>query len=112
MELTEIEKSKAHITVKIIEYLNESVVIKTILKKSTGSVSVMSFDSGQGLEERTVPFDTFVQVIEGEADVVINDKSNLLCTGSSIVIPAHAQSLIRPNGRFKMIHTIIKSGYL
>lgn len=111
MDLAEIEKSKAHITVEIIEYMEESVVIKTILKKSTGSVSVMSFDIGQGLEERSTPFDTFVQVIEGEADIVINDVSNIITLGSSIVIPAHAQSLIRSNNRFKMIQTVIKSGY-
>ena len=55
--------------------------------------------------------DTFVQVIDGEATIVIAGKMNLLKTGSSIVIPAHASSLIEPNGRFKMILTVIKSGY-
>ena len=61
---TEIEKSKAHIIVEIIEYIPNSVVIKTILKKSTGNISVMSFDSGEGLTEKISPFDTFIQVIE------------------------------------------------
>jgi hypothetical protein len=28
-----------------------------------------------------------------------------------IVIPAHAANYIKPNGRFKMILTLIKSGY-
>jgi len=50
-------------------------------------------------------------VIDGEATIVIAGKMNLLKTGSSIVIPAHASSVIEPNGRFKMILTIIKSGY-
>lgn len=111
MELNEVEKSKVHITVEIIEYVQNSVVIKTILKKSTGNISVMSFDSGEGLTEKTSPFDTFVQIIEGKAELVINGKSNLLETGHSIVIPAHASNLVKPNGRFKMILTIIKSGY-
>jgi quercetin dioxygenase-like cupin family protein len=111
MEVTEIEKSKAHITVEIIEYLEHSVVIKTILKKSTGNISVMSFDSGEGLTERTAPFDSFIQIIDGKAEIVINGKANMLLTGQSIVIPAHASSLVKPNGRFKMILTIIKSGY-
>jgi hypothetical protein len=35
------------------------VVIKTIIKKSTGNISMMSFDSGEGLTEKTSPFDTF-----------------------------------------------------
>ncbi|GAB2810170.1 cupin domain-containing protein [Ferruginibacter profundus] len=111
MDTGEIEKSKALITVEIIEYVPNSVVIKTILKKSTGNISVMSFDSGEGLTEKTTPFDTFVQIIEGKAEIVISTVSHLLQTGQSIVIPAHASNLVKPNGRFKMILTVIKSGY-
>ena len=62
-----LEKSKSHIIVEIIEYIPNSVVIKTIIKKSTGNISVMSFDAGEGLTEKTSPFDTYVQVIEGKA---------------------------------------------
>ena len=107
----EIEKSIAHIIVEIIEYVPNAVVIKTILKKSTGNISVMSFDSGDGLNEKTTPFDTFVQIIDGEAVIVIGGVSNLLHTGQSIVIPAHSPNHVDPNGRFKMIVTTIKSGY-
>ncbi len=111
MDISEVEKSKAHITVEIIEYIPNSVVIKTIIKKSTGNISVMSFDNGEGLTEKTTPFDTFVQIIDGKAEIVISGKPHLLTTGESIVIPAHAPNFVTPNGRFKMILTIIKSGY-
>jgi quercetin dioxygenase-like cupin family protein len=111
MDNIEIEKSKVHITVEIIEYIAKSVVIKTILKKSTGNISVMSFDSGEGLTEKTSPFDTFIQIIDGQAEIVISGVTSLLVTGASIVIPAHALNYVKPNGRFKMILTVIKSGY-
>ena len=111
MDSQEVEKSKAFITVEIIEYVPNSVVIKTVLKKSTGNITVMSVDSGEGLTEKTSPFDTFAQVIDGQAEIVINGLSNLLKTGQSIVIPAHAPNYIKPNERFKMILTVIKSGY-
>jgi quercetin dioxygenase-like cupin family protein len=107
----ELEKSKAHIIVEIIEYLANSVVIKTIIKKSTGNVSAMSFDDGEGLTEKTSPFDTFVQIIDGRAEIVIDGHQNVLETGQGIIIPAHAPNFIKPNGRFKMISTVIKSGY-
>jgi quercetin dioxygenase-like cupin family protein len=110
-ESLELEKAKAHITVEIIEYIPNSVVIKTILKKTTGNISVISFDSGEGLIEKTSPYDTFVQIIDGTAKIVISGISNLLRTGQSIVIPAHAANYVSPNGRFKMIQTVIKSGY-
>jgi len=108
---SELEKSKAHIIVEIIEYMTNSVVIKTIIKKSTGNISVMSFDSGEGLTEKTSPFDTFVQILEGKAEIVIDKETNLLESGQGIIIPAHSPNFIKPNGRFKMISTIIKSGY-
>src|ERR1700733_9451777 len=107
----ELEKSKSHIIVEIIEYVPNSVVNKTIIKKSTGNISIMSFDSGEGLTEKTSPFDTFAQIIEGKAEIVIDNHSNVLATGMGIIIPAHAPNYIKPNGRFKMIMTIIKSGY-
>ncbi|RFM26973.1 cupin [Deminuibacter soli] len=109
MENKELEKQKMHITVEIIEYMSHAVVSKTIIRKSTGTVSVMSFDEGEGLTERIAPFDTYAQIIEGQAELVIDKETFLLTTGSSIIIPAHKSNTIKPNGRFKMILTVIKS---
>ena len=111
MDNTELEKSKAHITVEIIEYVPNSIVSKTILKKSTGNISVMSFDVGEGLTERTTPFDTYAQIIEGKAELVIDGNPMFLNTCQSIIIPAHKSNFIKANGRFKMIQTVIKSSY-
>lgn len=107
----EFEKSKAHIIVEIIEYVDDSVVIKTIIKKSTGNITAVSIDSGEKLEEKTSPFDTFIQIIDGKAEIIIDENSQLLGTGESIIIPAHSRHSIKANNRFKMISTIIKSGY-
>lgn len=107
----ELEKSKAHIIVEIIEYVPNSVVIKSIIKKTTGSISAVSFDSGEALAEKTSPFDTFVQVIDGKAEIVIDGISNMLDIGQSIIIPAHSANVVKANVRFKMISTVIKSGY-
>lgn len=111
MENKEFEKSKAFIIVEIIEYVPESVVSKTIIKKSTGNVSAEAFDEGEALTEKISPFDTFVQIIDGKAEIVIDGKTNILDIGQSIIIPAHTSNLIKANERFKMISTIIKSGY-
>jgi quercetin dioxygenase-like cupin family protein len=107
----EVEKAVGLIIVEIIEYIPNSVVIKTIIKKSTGNISVMSFDTGEGLTEKTSPFDTFAQIIDGCAEIIIDGKSNILHSGEGIVIPAHRSNIIKANERFKMILTIIKSGY-
>lgn len=111
MDNNEVEKAKAHIIVEIIEYASKSVVIKSIIKKTTGNISAVSFDTGEILTEKISPFDTFVQIIDGKAEIIIDGISNLLVTGQSIIIPAHASNIVRANERFKMISTIIKSGY-
>ena len=71
----------------------------------------MSFDSGEIIMGKISPFDTFIQILSGEAEIVIDDQSNLIESGQSIIIPAHARSTIKANVRFKMLSTIIKSGY-
>ncbi|HRI20992.1 MAG TPA: hypothetical protein PLA68_08555, partial [Panacibacter sp.] len=97
MDNPELEKSKGYITVEIIEYVSHSVLSKTIIKKSTGNISIMSFDDGEGLTEKMTPFDTFAQIIDGRAEMVIDGKSHLLETGQSIIIPAHTSNFIKPN---------------
>jgi quercetin dioxygenase-like cupin family protein len=111
IESYELEKSKGVIIVEIIEYVPNAVLSKTIIKKSTGNISIMSFDTGEGLTEKTSPFDTFAQIIDGKAEIVIDGVSNLLGTGEGIVLPAHLPNIFRANERFKMILTVIKSGY-
>jgi quercetin dioxygenase-like cupin family protein len=111
LEATEIEKAKVFIIVEIIEYVPNSVVIRTIIRKTTGNVSAVSFDSGEVLTEKISPFDTFIQIIDGKAEILINDIPSLLETGQSIIIPAHTRNTIKANVRFKMLSTIIKSGF-
>ena len=87
----EIEKAKVYVVIEITEYVPSAVLSKTIIKKSTGSVTVTSFDTGEELAEKTSPFDTYIQVIDGAADVIIDEKKLRLEVGNGIVIPAHAR---------------------
>lgn len=111
MENNLIEKGKAHVLTEIIGYCSHSISIRSILKKPTGSINAVSFDTGEVLAEKIFPFDTFVEIIDGKAEIIIDGVSHLLDTGQSIIIPAHASKTLKANERFKMISTIIKSGY-
>jgi quercetin dioxygenase-like cupin family protein len=111
MDTSEIEKSRSHILIEIIEYVPNSVVSKTIIRKTTGNISVVAIDTGEIMAEKISPFDTFIQIIEGKAEIFINEKSNMLQTGEAIIIPAHTSNSVKANERFKMVSTIIKSGY-
>jgi quercetin dioxygenase-like cupin family protein len=107
----EIEKGKAHIVIEIIEYVPNAVVSKTIIKKTTGNITATSMAVGEELSEKISPFDTYVQIVDGAAAVVIDDKNILLKLGDGIIIPAHSKHGFIANEQFKMITTVIKSGY-
>lgn len=108
---TELEKSKPHIIVEILEYVPNSVLTKTIIKKTTGNITVSAVDAGEELAEKTLAFDSFIQIIDGAADVVIKGEKFKLALGEGMVIPAHSSHCIGATEQFKMISTIIKSGY-
>lgn len=111
IENSELEKGKIHIIVEIIEYMANAVVSKTIIKKTTGNVTVTSFDAGEELDEKITPFDTYIQIIDGVAELTINDEKFKLKLGEGIIIPAHSKYHFNANVQFKMISTVIKSGY-
>lgn len=108
---SELKKAVPHIVVEIIEYVDNAVVSKTILKKSTGNVTAMSFDTGEELSDKISPFDNFVQIIDGIAELTINNKVHQLKLGNGIIIPAHAKHAFNAKEKFKIISTVIKSGY-
>jgi hypothetical protein len=48
-----------------------AVVSKTIIK-TTGNITVSSFAFGEELAEKTYPYDTYFQIIDGTAEVIIS----------------------------------------
>lgn len=107
----ELEKLTPQLIVQVIQYMPNSVVSKTILKRITGNVTLSSFDVGEELPEKLTPYDTFIQIIDGQAEITIDDKIFNLKLGEGMIIPSHALHHFHANEQFKMIATVIKSGY-
>jgi len=92
-----------------ITYAEGSIVSKTIVDNSAGTVTLFAFDAGQGLSEHTAPYDALVHVVEGEAQVVIAGAEHLLRSGRMIVMPANVPHAVRAAQRFKMILTMVRA---
>lgn len=107
----ELEKSVAHRLVEIVDYVPGSVMTKSILRKKSGTITLWSFDAGEVWQIKASPFDNMVQVLDGEAQIIMDEKSTTLETGQTIVIPAHMWNSIKANKPFKMLSIIVKSGY-
>ncbi len=111
VENSPFEKPEVFAMADSIEYVDHAIVTRTIVHKITGNVSIMAYDKGETVIGKLSPFGTLIQVIEGIAEILIDGISNQLKTGQSILIPAHSRNTIKANVRFKMLSTVIKSGY-
>jgi quercetin dioxygenase-like cupin family protein len=95
--------------VNLVSYQAGSVVSRTIVDKSTGTITLFAFDEGQGLSEHTAPFDAFVYILDGEAEVTRSGKSLNLLEGEMVIMPADQPHSLRAIKRFKMMLIMIKS---
>ena len=96
--------------VKAVDYQEDAVVSKTLLKSDAGTVTLFAFDRGQELSEHTTPFDAMVQVLDGTAAITIAGNTSWVDAGEMIIMPAKKPHGVRAAKRFKMLLTMIKHG--
>ncbi len=89
-------------------YGSNAVVSKRVIQKAAGNITLFAFDEGQELSEHTTPFDALVQVIDGEAEILINGKPYRVGSGKSIIMPANVPHAVRAVKKFRMLLTMIK----
>ena len=86
-----------------------SVVSKTIIKKTTCNVTVSSVDEGEELAEKTSPFDNYIQLIGGAAELTINKKEYLLKLGEGIIIPTHTGIALMPMSNLRCCPLLLEA---
>lgn len=94
---------------ELVAYNEGSVVSKTLIDKKIGTVTMFSFGAGQGLSEHTAPFDAFVQVVDGEAEVTINGEAQTVAAGQIIIMPANIPHELKAVKPFKMLLVMIRA---
>jgi quercetin dioxygenase-like cupin family protein len=102
-------KAKAIKTKDLVAYNSGAVVSRTIIERPTGTVTIFSFDQGQGLSEHTAPFDAMVEIIDGEAEIKIDGKPNIVKEGEFIIMPAGKPHALKAVKKFKMLLIMIKA---
>ncbi|MFW6129023.1 MAG: cupin domain-containing protein [Candidatus Aminicenantaceae bacterium] len=94
---------------KAVEYSKGSVVSKTIIDRKSGTVTLFAFDKDQNLSEHTTPYDALVWIIEGEAEIIIEQNTHYVESGHMILMPAHKPHSVNAPSKFKMLLIMIKS---
>jgi quercetin dioxygenase-like cupin family protein len=72
-------------------------------------LTLFAFDKGQGLSEHTAPFDAFIQVLDGSAEITVAGSPHLVKKGEFIILPADKSHAVNAVERFKMMLVMIRS---
>ena len=92
----------------LVDFATGSIVSRTLLENDAGTITLFSFDKGQGLSEHTAPFDAFVQIVEGAGEFRIDEKTVIAKQGEILVMPANVPHAVKARERFKMLLTMLR----
>ena len=92
-----------------IAYQDGAVVSKTLIDKKAGTLTLFAFWEGQALSEHTVPFDAFVNVLDGEADITISGQTVRVRKGEMLIMPSNQPHALQAATNFKMMLIMIRS---
>jgi quercetin dioxygenase-like cupin family protein len=102
-------KGKALDVKTLVEYSANSIVSKTLIDTKAGTITLFSFDAGQGLSEHAAPYDAVVQIVDGEAEITIGGNAVPASAGNMVIMPAHIPHALQATTRFKMLLTMIRA---
>jgi quercetin dioxygenase-like cupin family protein len=91
-----------------VKYAEDAIVSKTLLDKKAGTLTLFSFDAGQGLSEHTSPYDATVLVVEGEAVLTIGGQRVVARAGELVIMPANVPHDVRAESKFKMLLIMVR----
>lgn len=92
----------------LLQYQQQAIVSRMLVKNSGGSVTLFAFDGGEGLSEHTAPFDALVVGVDGTAEITVAGQKYQVTEGESLLMPANVPHAVHPVGQFKMLLVMIK----
>jgi len=107
--ILEVCLGKGRRLVDLVEYSKDSIVSKTILDKSAGTITLFAFDKGQKLSEHTAPYDAVVQVLDGRSQLTIDGEEKQVTAGEIIIMPGNVPHAVTAQEKFKMLLTMIRA---
>ena len=103
-----LEPGKKFGLVDLVDYSEGAVVSRIISKNQAGSITLFAFDEGQNLSEHSAPFDAFVEILDGEAELTIGGEQVNVKTGELVIMPADIPHAVNAAKKFKMLLTMIR----
>lgn len=107
--MNNIQKAEAQNLAGLAPYTDGGITSKTLSANAGGSITFFSFDKGQALSEHSAPFDAFVQILEGKAEIKISGVPNIVSAGEFIIMPGNVPHALKALEKFKMLLVMIKA---
>ena len=102
-------KARALVMKDLISYQPGAVVSRTVVDKKAGTITLFSFDDGEGLSEHTAPYDATVLILDGEVEITIAGKAVKAMSGEMVIMPANQPHALRALTPFKMALVMIRA---
>jgi quercetin dioxygenase-like cupin family protein len=93
----------------LVNYQEGAVVSRTLVNRTSATITLFAFDEGQSLSEHTAPFDAVAHLLEGEAEIMVSGKPIRTTAGQAVLMPANQPHALKALGKFKMLLTMVRS---
>ncbi len=93
---------------ELVDYAEDAIVSRTLVKNDAGTITLFAFDQGQSLSEHTTPFAALVQIIDGQGEFEIGGETFQLRAGQVLLMPANIPHAVRATDRFQMLLTLLR----
>lgn len=91
----------------LVSYQEGQVVSKTISQGRNLSITLFAFDKGEEISSHSSSGDALVQVLDGKAEITIEDKKLTLTAGQVVVMPQGIPHALYAVERFKMLLIVV-----
>ncbi len=94
---------------EMIQVQPDSVVSRTLVNQSAGTITLFAFDTGQGLSEHTAPYAALVHVASGRLLIRISGREFHLKSGEMILMPANEPHALQAEEQVRFLLTMIRA---
>lgn len=102
------ETINKELLIDAVNYQNNSIVSKQIIKKPNGNITLFAFDKDESLTEHTSPYEAVVFMVDGEMEITIGGNAYNVTAGEILIMPPDVPHGLTATVKSKMLLTMIK----
>ena len=102
-----IESSKVIEFDSLVQYQEGQVVSRTLSQGKNLSVTLFAFDKGEEISSHSSGGDALVYILDGQAEITIENEKFTVKKGQTIVMPAGIPHALLAEERFKMLLIVV-----